>query len=406
MKVGENKWKIISIVCMSLIFIVILFIILFLSSLSAPNTKIEIKLMDISSDKAVLNVSVSMENKNLFSLMVKNLTAKIIGDGEKKLAEFPLTIGDIPPRSSRNFYGTYEVNFNGRIPQKITIITCGKVGGKLILKKAFDLRNQIDVLLSPIKNISLPSIKISAKMVEINDDGIVLSYFATIANPNFYGIHGKDFALLIKNNASEIYNKSIEEFYVSSNKTFQLNGSIIVPLSILDCRNATIILKGKIWLEIGGIKKELEVESEYSIDIPEIDEIIKFPKYKIVSTLENFDIVSTTPPKIHIKTNLSLEINNPNSFSIVAKNVSISLFSVYYFNEERIGEGFIQGKTIPPHGAAMLTGSFFGDITLFQFWPPFPNPPEIHFHIETALGIKGTKQQIPVEIDFYQVVKI
>ena len=405
-KVRKNAWKIVSIVSILFIVIMLVFTVFVFYSISAPDTKVEIRLMNILSDEMLLNVSVNMENKNVFPLIMKELKAKIIGDG-KKLAEFPLTTGSIPPKSSRNFYGNYRFSFKEKIPEKVTVTINGKVGTKMLIKKLINVGSQIDILLSPIQEISAPSIDLHGKIKEINDDGVVLHYSAFILNPNFYGISGENLFLSIKNESGfEIYNASIGNFYVSSNKTLEISDNITLPWKILNYENIITSLKGKVSIEVGGIKKETNVRSTATIDMPKINEIVKLPTYKITNTLENFDIIDTSPPTIHVKTNISIEIDNQNSFSIEVQDISISLYAVYYLYEEKIGGGSIPGKIVNANSTTVLSGSFSADIILWQFWPPFPRTEKLHLHIETEVGIKGVEQKIPIQIDFYQIIPI
>lgn len=405
-KVRKNAWKIVSIVSILFIVIMLVFAAWVFYSISVPDAKIEIRLMNISSDEMLLNISVNMENKNVFPLIVRELKAKIIGDG-KMLAEFSLTTGNISPKSSRNFYGNYRFNFKEKIPEKVTVIINGKVGAKMLIKKLINVGSQIDILLSPIREISTPSIDLYGEIEEINDDGVVLHYSASILNPNFYGIYGENFFLSIKNESGfEIYNTSIGNFYVSSNETMEISDNITLPWEILNYENIITSLKGKVFVEIGGIKKETNVGATATIDVPKINEIVKLPTYKITNTLENFDVIDTSPPTIHVKTNISIEIDNQNSFSIEVKDISISLYAVYYLYEEEIGEGSIPGKIVNANSSTVLSGSFSADIILWQFWPPFPKTEKLHLHIETEAGLKGVEEKIPIQIDFYQIIPI
>lgn len=399
-------WKIFSIISVSFVIVILATLTFLFFSFSFPNTKVKINLVSISPEKMLLNVSVNVENPNLFPIIIKELKAKIIGD-DKYLAEFPLTTGEVSAKNSKNFYGNHPFSFKEEIPKMLTIIINGKIGTKIVgIKKLVNVSSYIDVLLSSLQKISMPSINLEGNIKEINEEGVILHYSASIYNPNFYGLTGKNLFLCIKGKNKEIYNNSLEEFNVSSNQTVKIEDDLTLPWEILNYDNISIYLKGKISINVGGVKKDMKIGTETKIKVPKLNEIFSMPTYKIIDKLENFEVISTNPPTVHIKTNISIEVNNKNSYPIEIDDIKVTLYAVYFLTEEKIGEGFINGGIAGANNKTTLYGSFTADIVLFQFWPPFPRTDKLHFRIETSMGIPKVEQKIPIEIDFYQVIPV
>ena len=115
-------WKIFSIISVSFVIVIFATLTLLFFSFFFPN------LVSISPEKMLLNVSVNVENPNLFPIIIKELKAKIIGD-DKYLAEFPLTTGEVSAKNSKNFYGNHPFSFKEEIPKMLTIIINGKIIG-------------------------------------------------------------------------------------------------------------------------------------------------------------------------------------------------------------------------------------------------------------------------------------
>ena len=403
-KIRTHIWKIIAIIAI----FALIGIGVTVFSLSTPYTEVEIKMVDISPDEMLLNVSVRVENPNIFPLTVRELKVEVFGE-KGGMGEFSLPNRKIPSQKSRTFYGNYHFSSDNEVPEKLTVIINGKVGTNIVgIKKLMMMKNRVNILLSPIQKISPPTINFQGGIEEINESGVILHYLVSIHNPNFYSLSCKNLFLSIKdeNGNIEILNTSLlKNLLIPSNETIETDGNIILPLEIMNFDNITTHLKGKVGIKAGGIEKEMDIESVAKIKVPKIKELIKIPAFKTINKLENLEIVSNIPPIVDIKTNISIEINNQNAFTIEVEDIAISLYAVHLLNEEKIGEGFIAGKLISGNETKILSGTFSARIALVQFWPPIPKT-ELHFHVETKIGTKKVNQKIPIEINFYQVVGV
>ena len=87
-------WKIFPIIFVSFVIAILATLTLLSSSLSFLNTIVKIILVSISSEIMLLNVSVNVENLNLFPIIIKELKAKLIGD-DKYLVQIPLTMVEV-----------------------------------------------------------------------------------------------------------------------------------------------------------------------------------------------------------------------------------------------------------------------------------------------------------------------
>ncbi|MCK5458725.1 MAG: hypothetical protein KAI20_02445, partial [Thermoplasmatales archaeon] len=181
--------------------------------IEAPEVTIEIDLLEINSNEAVIQTTLSIANPNKFGLIIKDFEAITKTHDGGEIMHMVLEGGEIAPDKNKTYTSTDYITFDGDIPETLTTEVTGIVGLRFLglIKKTLPVKlNVITTLGNVIKSMTIPIFHIKGSFGEITNDGLNFSTVIDIGNPNSFDMQIQDISIIIQSEAGDI----IGEFVV------------------------------------------------------------------------------------------------------------------------------------------------------------------------------------------------
>ena len=318
-----------------------------LLGIEAPETTIEIEVISISPNEAIIQSTLDIYNPNSFDLIVKNLELITSTPDGEKIAQMNIEGGSIPPKKSKIFTESFQLDFKGKSPEILESKLKGSMGIKSgFIEKTLPLSvNIITKLDKVITNLAVPIINIDVDFGEITQDNVNLTFQINAYNPNDFDILIEDILMTITSEKGEnVGNVELEEGKLAAKGSLDINGNGTILIKALNAEKINVNVSAQIGAKIAGFTKVLPFFVETSIGVPSLKDII--PSKMPVDARLRGDFKVTLRG---VTGQISLEFINPHGIEFFAKDITFKMNridgdKIEPYSECSLGEGVIKAE--------------------------------------------------------------
>ncbi len=378
------------------------FLFLDIQQMNVPETTLTLQVITITTNEAVLQTTLSINNQNSFPIFLQNLTMITVDENGQTINHLTIEGGETKAYGNRTFTTTASIRFNGSLPNHLTSRLTGTFGTVFfgIIKKTFPLKFSIVTSFNNIlEQFTLPHIHLSANFSDITQEGINFTGIIEISNPNTI-----DFAIenLSANITTEtgvhVGTVSILGETISAKTTEQLTGSGWLLLKAIDAESLRMTLAGDIIITIAGIRKPMNLSVEADIIPPCLEQLLS--ELPTEASLTG-DYTYTLKDGLHDK--ITFTIKNPNKLTLLANDITVQIYRVDGTKTRLISNGTLPDGLINPQSTTTLEGDMF--IPLTQLWPRRGErfiPDQLQVILRSNVTIQGINQTIWIGVTGYQ----
>jgi len=368
--------------------------------LESPDILVEIEVSEINSEKAVLHTVIYIENPNSFDLIAKNFNLVITTQDDYEVANIFIEGGRISSNENKSFVEDVSIAFNGYSPERLISRVSGEVGANILfIEKTIPLK--IGVVTS-IKNIldelSVPTINIVTNIQEITTDNIIISAEITAYNPNSVDIYLKDILTEIKTDAGEkVGGLDVSNAVLKGKEYTEIDASGWLLFKALNANKLIINMNGIAGANIAGFEKNLPVNINAAVNIPDLEDIL-LPK-------ENPTVLSIkVDGKITLGgylNNVTLVINNTFKVDLALRKTSVKLLIESQGENKLLGEAVIEEEIIVEAGKTKFVNCQI-NIPLPKILSAVFSADWLLISVSADLTIRGINPAVYLEINGYQ----
>ncbi len=254
------------------------FIFLDIQQMNIPETTLTIEIINITSDEAVLQATVFLDNPNPFPILLENLTMITVADTGEIINQLHLGGGQTNAHANRTITSAVTIRFNGSLPNGITSKITGTFGTTFLglIKKTFPLKFSLVASLNDIlTQFSLPQVHLAANFSDISQEGINFTGVIEITNPNTIDIAIEDISLDIETNTGiPVGATTIQGKTIPAKSTKQLTGSGQLQLKAIDAQSLRMSLDGKFIVFAAGVRKPMNLSIDADIIPPCLEQLL------------------------------------------------------------------------------------------------------------------------------------
>ena len=370
--------------------------------MAIPETTLTIQVMTITADEAVLQTTLSVNNKNTFSIFLQNLTMVTSTGAGVVINRLSLESGETKAHENKSFMTTAIIRFNGPLPN----VLIGKITGAFaiqflgVIKKTFPLTVSLVVSLNDIlTQFTFPHIHLAANFSEITQQGVNFTGSIDITNPNSVDIEIENLSVTIETEIGlQVGAVMIKGKTISANTSQRLTGSGWVLLKALDAETLLMNLNGTIIVIVAGIRKSLKLSVDAEVIPPRIEQILSdLPTDASLTGKYRYSL------KGGLHDEITFEVINPNKLTLVAKDLTVKLYRIDRNKTRLISNGTLDDGIIAPQTTTVIKGEMF--VPLTQLWPRFGErfiPDRLQLILRANVTIPGLNQTIWIGVIGYQ----
>lgn len=378
------------------------FIFLDIQTMNIPETTLRLKLINITSDEAVLQTIISVDNQNAFPIFLQNLTILTITENGEIINHLNIEGGETKAHENKTFTATMNIRFNGSIPNQLTSKVTGTFGTVFLgmIKKTFPLKFSIVTSLNNIiDQFTLPQIQMAANFSEITEERVNFTSIIEITNPNSIDIAMENISVtIVTNTGLQVGTVTIQGNIIPGKTTEQLTGAGSVLLKALDAKILYMTLQAEVIALIAGMKKTMNLSIGAEITPPHLKQLL--------SDLPT-DVSLTGKYKYTLRQGLHdqiiFEIKNPNKLTFLATDITVKIYRIDRNNTRLICNGTLADGVITPQNTTILQGDMI--ISLSQLWPRFGErlfADRLQVILRANVTIQGLNQTIWIGVIAYQ----
>ena len=214
------------------------FLFLDIQQMDIPETTLTLEVVTITTDEAVLQTTLSINNHNSFPVILQNITMITTDENGETINHLTIPGGETKAHENRSFTTTASIRFNGSLPTHLTSRLTGTFGTIFfgIIKKTFPLKFTIETSLNNIlEQFTLPHIHLAANFSDITQEGINFTGVIEITNPNTIDISVENLSADITTETGiPVGTVTIQGETIPAKTTKQLTGSGWILLKALD----------------------------------------------------------------------------------------------------------------------------------------------------------------------------
>lgn len=327
--------------------------------IQAPEISIEIDVLEINSDEAIIDTRILIENHNPFDLIVKDLKIITVTSEEEEITNLEMSGGDIKANQNRSFSTIGKISFDRLKPEILISKLMGDIGIQMfgVIRKTIPIEiNVITSLEEILNNIAAPIITINNEFGEISQEGVDFDIEIFVENPNSVEMTIGNLDLrLISDLGDEVGNLKFTGQTIPAKDKIKLTGSGQLFLEIFNANSIYANISTTVGVKIAGINKTLNISTSIKSNIPDIQELLSMdtPTEAIIDA----DLRATLTGFV---SQMSLEITNPNKIDLLAKDVT---FIVMRIDDD---EETVLGQTVIDEGfiGAQNSTTLYADIKL------------------------------------------
>ncbi len=328
--------------------------------METPETTITIDILEINSDKIIIQTIIDVFNPNGFGIITKNLELITTDVSGSKVAYMLIDGGDILPNENKTFISDILIDFDGYRPKTLTTKITGTIGAHLgIIQKTIPLNIIIVTAVEDIiRNIAPPIIHIQVDFDEITQEQINITGIVEAYNPNTFDLYMDNASINVETETGKnVGSLTLEGNILSAKSTVKINSKGGLLIEALNAEMLTINISATANAKIADFNKSLPFYAEIKMNVPDIGTLL--------SSDSPFDMILRGDFKLSIDgltAEMTLEINNPNKIVLETKDVIVSLYEVnndikQLIGECKLNEGIIEkenmtalkGKTVIPY---------------------------------------------------------
>ena len=372
-----------------------------IQTMELPETTLKLELLALTSDEAVLQTNLSVNNQNSFSLFIQDLTVTTMTDNGDIINYLFIEGGEIHAHQNKTFTATEPVRFNGTTPTRLTSRISGTVGIMFlgIIKKTLPLTfSMITSLNNIINQFTLPRVSLRGNFGDITQEGVNFTGYIEIANPYPFYIAVENLSMNIETETGvQVGTVSIQGNTIPAQTSETLTGSGRLLLKSLDANVLHMTLKGKVILSIAGIKKSMNLSLDADIIPPRLEHLL--------SDLPT-DASLTAKYKLTVGGLLDtiiFEVVNPNKLTFLATDITVHIYRIDRNKTRLISNGTLLDGVITPQSTTRLQGDML--IPYVQLLPRFGErlfADRLQITMRANITIQGLNQTIWVGMIGYQ----
>jgi LEA14-like dessication related protein len=378
------------------------FIFLDIQTMNIPETTLRLELINITADEAILQMTISFNNQNSFSIFLQNLTIQTITDNGEVINHLFIEGGETKSHENKTFTATTSVRFNGSPPNQLTSRVTGIFGTLFLgmIKKTLPLKFTIVTALNNIINqFSLPQIQLKANFSKITQERVNFTSIIEVTNPNSIDIAMENISVNIDTNTgTHVGTVTIQGNTIPGKTTKQLTGIGSVLLKALDAKTLHMALHADVTILIAGMKKTMNLSIGAEIIPPRLEQLL--------SDLPT-DVSLTGKYKYTLKEGIHdqiiFEIKNPNKLTFLATNITVKIYRIDKNNTRLICNGTLADGVITPRNTTIIQGDMV--IPLSQLWPRTGErlfADRLQVILRANITIQGLNQTIWIGVIVYQ----
>jgi LEA14-like dessication related protein len=378
------------------------FIFLDIQTMNVPETTLTLELINITADEAVLQITLSVNNQNSFSIFLQNLTMITVTDNGEVINHLFIEGGETKAHENRTYTATASIRFNGSIPNQLTSRITGAFGILFLgmIKKTFPLKlSMVTSLNNIIKQFTLPQIHLAADFSEITQDGVNLTGIIEITNPNSIDIAIENLSANVETETGiQVGTVTIQGKTIPAKTSQQLTGSGWLLLKALDAETLRMTLNGDIIVLVAGIRKSMNLSIDADIVPPRLEQLLSdLPTDASLTGKYRYTLRGGLHDQI------IFEIKNPNKLTFLATDITVKIYRIDRNKTRLISNGTLVDGIITPQNTTILQGDMF--IPLSQLWPRFGErliPDRLQVILRANITIQGLNQTIWIGMIGYQ----
>lgn len=378
------------------------FLFLDIQQMELPEMTLSLEILTITSEEALLQATLSIDNPNSFSILLTNLTMITVDENGHTINQLTLPGGETKAHENRTFNTTVRIQFNGSLPHHLTSHLSGNFGTMFfgVIKKTFPLKFSIVTTLNDIlEQFQFPRIHLSADFSHITQEGINFSGIIEISNPNSIDIIVENLTASVTTETDvSVGAISIQGASIPAKTTKQLSGSGWILLKALDAESLQMNLTGSLIISVAGIRKPMNISVEADIVPPQLERLLSDLPTEASLTGEY-----TYTLKNGLHDTITFSITNPNNLTLLAKDITVQIFRVDGTKSRMISNGTLSDGLILPQSTTVLQGDMF--IPLTQLRPRLGEhfiPDQLKVVLRSNITIQGFNQTIWVGVIGYQ----
>jgi LEA14-like dessication related protein len=377
------------------------FIFLDIQAFEVPETTLTMELVKLTSDEALLQTTLWINNSNSFSIFLQDLTIITITDTGDTVASFFIKGGEILGQENKTFTITQPIRFNETAPNHLISKITGTAGILFlgIVKKTVPLKFSLITSLNNIINqFKLPSIQLTGNFSDITQEGVNFTGYLQITNPYPFYLAVENLTLTVETDTGiQVGTVTIEGKTIEANTSQQLAGSGNLLLKALDATTLHMALEGNVVLSIAGIRKTMNLSLNADIIPPHLEQLLSdLPtdasltgKYKL--TLSG------------LLDQISFTVVNPNKLTFLATDITVSIYRIDRDQQRLICNGTLEDGVITSQNTTILRGDML--IPYSQLWPRIGErlfADRLQVILRANITIQGLNQTIWVGMIGYQ----
>ncbi len=378
------------------------FLFLDIQEMDIPETTLALEIITITTDEAVLQTTLSINNHNSFPVILQNITMVTTDENGGTINHLTIPGGETKAHENRSFTTTASIRFNGSLPTHLTSRLTGTFGTIFfgIIKKTFPLKFTIETSLNNIlEQFTLPHIHLAANFSDITQEGINFTGVIEITNPNTIDISVENLSADITTETGiPVGTVTIQGETIPAKTTKQLTGSGWILLKALNAVSLRMMMTGDIIISIAGIRKPMNISLEADIIPPSLGQLLSD-----LPTEASLTGVYTYTLKDGLRDEVTFTIKNPNKLTLLANDIIVQIYRVDGTKTRMISNGTLPDGLITPQSTTVLQGDMF--IPLTQLWPRRGErfiPDQLQVILRSNVTIPGFNQTIWIGVIGYQ----
>lgn len=374
--------------------------------MKSPETTIKIDLIEINAEEAIIETTLQIKNPNPFTLIIKNLGVVTTTPNGNEIAKMQIRGGEIAPNKNKTFTSSEHIRFDGQSPELLTSKITGTVGVHFlgIIKKTLPIAiNVITSVENIIEDISAPIFHVTANFGEITQEGLNFTGEIDVTNPNSFDMAIENFSVNITTEKGEnVGYIDIEEGTIEAKSTRTLDSGGRILFKALDAEILTVNIGGEAVVKIAGITKSIAIATEVELKIPRFEDLFSVDKPTDAT------IRSDTKATLRgFVSDLTLEIINPNTIALAARDITFSIYRVDNDEKSLLGKCVVKEKLLEPGNTTTISGQITMPYSklLFSRGAGFI-PDWLLLTVRVNVTLPGLEQSIWVGVGGYQDLHI
>lgn len=332
----------------------IAFIFLNLQVIQAPITTINMDIIDINSEEAIIETVLDIYNPNDFDLITRNINIVATTIDGKEISQASAEGGIIAPLKSKTISSISTVRYDGENPDTLKVILTGEVGIIIgFIEKSLPFSTNIITSFGElVNNLVSPNIDITIDFKEITKNNVSILCILNLYNPNSFNVSLKDIAVNVFNEENEhIGSMILPDSVIIASKTTAITGNGSIDIEALNAKELIVNLTSNIIGHIAGYDKSIPIQIKTTIIVPDI-------KTLLPSTLPTDAVIYSEyrPTSEGLMSEITLVLHNPNNIDFHVKEIIIEINRIDQDTKRNIGKGTMENGLLKANNSTALKG--------------------------------------------------